>query len=657
MRLRTGRLFPTREGQTNLTGKIQTLLVALIVPATLGVLYVGVPMLTSGMPIVSDQAGRHVETARRMIRKYGVNEERLSDLLAQLADWGESPALDSDRINALLEGDRTILAPAEEHLKSLAKSGNVGAQRELESRFEAMGGQRDGSLTPQSSFGANVGQMAGVIRDAIRQRDQLIGENDKLLASAIAELEAAGNVSSGDATGRDFFATSRLKGAVQLVQATRSLRKAHLLRLRADEHREELVNLASQAAKLKIDTDLVNAGGVLRNVEQLRTQSLQLQKTIDDSEADLRQLTGTIGDLEARVAGFRDRARQARDTMDKLETDGVDMTDPNGSQVFADTYAAAASQYREAASNAHRLEHGTLTNARIDESMNFVTGQYQPADAGSDIKVQRGLIDYQHDRETTAVELEGLKAALVSVRESITQLQETADAHAATSANARKKLTDIQATASESFKTYETTIVEADKSLDDATRIARQAGQSLSASATTADQWTRDASDRIATASPEAMGRSAFKLQADDRWLAAQIRNESAQAELLVGRALVNKFELSREAGGLFAKVGDMLSLSPTDAGALAGRQSALREEATDALRKSVNSFERTSRELNKSWTIAAQLGGVHYLLSLVENTDHADTAILNYQAAVDGRESKPFVAPFAARLKYLRQK
>lgn len=640
-----------------MTGKIQTFLTVLIIPVVLGLLYVGVPMLTSGPSVVGTQAGRHVEAARRMIHEYGDNEERLADLLAQLAGWGESRTLDDQRINALLEADRTILAPAEERLKALAQSRNVGAQRELESRFESMGGTAHGPLIQPTSFGANVGQMANTIRQATQQRDQLIKENDKLLASAVDELDAAMNVSSGDASGRDYFPSSRLKGSIQLVQATRSLRNASLLQLRADEYREKLSEFATQVTKLKIETNLVQASGITQKIEDQRKQSLDIQKAIEDAEAELSELSGTIGDLEARVAGFRDRARQARDTMDKLESEGVDMTDPDGSTSFADAYSAAAAQYREAAANAHRLEHGTLGNAQIDDSMDFVTGEYQPADAGGNVTIERGLIDYRHDHETKSAELDGLKAMASAMEESIAQLRESADNYAARSADAQKHLTDVQAIASEVFGNYESTLAEADESLEQALRFARQAKQSLATAANSADQWTRDAADRLSTASPEDQARSAFKSRAEDSWLAAQIRNESAQAELLIGRILVNRFELSRTADDLLANVADDLSLSPNQSAALAERQTTTKEEATEALRSSVSSFERTARQLNRNWTVAAQLGGAHYLLSLVENPNHADTAILNYQAAIDGRESKPFAEPFANRLKHLRSK
>ncbi len=638
-----------------MTAKIQTLLAVLIVPVTIGVLFVAAPVLTSGRPVVDEQAGRHVETARRMARQYSENAERLADLLAQLDQMGESPEMGSERINTLVEADRTLFEPALQQLKAINSNVNLMAQRDAESKFESMGGVIQGPLAPTGNFPASTGQMASLIRESLQQRDQLIAENERLLTSAISELDQAMNVTSGSLSGRDLASVSRLKGAVQLVQAARDVRKANLLALQAEEARERLNDLANKAAHLATESNVLEASGIGAKIEEQRSASLELQESIEDTEAQARQLAGTISDLEARIAGFRDRATQARATMDRLEAEGVDMTNPNGADVFATAYAEAATQFREATSSAHRLERGTLENARIDDSMDYVLGKYEPADGG-EIVVERGLIDYRDDQEKLAVELEGLRSTLDATRAVIAEMQESADSLASRSANAQKRLTDLQAVAAEHMRAYESAILEADPSLQSAIRIARQAKQSITTASSAADQRMRDASDKLSLASPDAQTRSPFKTLSEDRWQGGHLRNEAAHAEFLIGRVMVERFMLSRDTADVLATLPEELTADFEKLVAHAEQRDTLRQEAIDALRSAVSSLERSARDLNRNWTIAAQLGGAHYLLSLVEDTRHRDTAILNYQAAVDGRESEPYAEPFVDRLKQLRR-
>jgi len=81
------------------------------------------------------------------------------------------------------------------------------------------------------------------------------------------------------------------------------------------------------------------------------------------------------------------------------------------------------------------------------------------------------------------------------------------------------------------------------------------------------------------------------------------------------------------------------------------------RTNAIESARRAVREFEKSSRDLNRNWTVAAQAAAAHDLLAWLESPAHRETAISNYEASIKGRESEPFAHPFVDRLNQLKSR
>jgi hypothetical protein len=644
----------TRKGVFAVTKTISVLIMAAVVPLVVGGMYVASPLFSSSRAKLAAETDERSEAVRRMLDKYAGNERLLADLLADLERLGVDVALDDARITAILEEDRSILEDAGEELRERTGGAEASRRRELEDRYKLAGGATDAAMVTPGGFGNNVSQMTRTIRQAVKSRSALLAENKKLLSQALGQIESALSESRGDASGRDHLNAQRMKGLVLLAQASEHRRQAERMRRVVHAQRETLVDAIVLVNRLVAEQELLEASGVHDRIDALNQDVDASREAVAAAETELKSLEATIADLVTRIDAYRDSARRARDEMDALEDAGVDLLDPSGFETFADAYARASSEYRKATSQAHRLERGTLEDARIDDSGDYVLGQYVPADAAGSIEPRRGLIDYRDDYELASADLAGLRETLASLERSVADLEVLAEHFETRTAEAAEQESEIRSQAPELYKPFAERAGAADESFGRAIAKAKSAAQAFRAASGVADTRVRDARDRLSEASQTAQENSAAKARSEDRWLGGQCKNEIGQARLLLGSLWTQRFQAAALDHDLVARAIEALDLPEVDAALFAQRRDEARESARTTLRAAVSDLERSGRELN-NWTVAAEVGGAHYLLSIVEGDVHVGTAIGNYENAVQGREDLPAAQPIVRRLAKLR--
>lgn len=632
------------------------LIAAGVVPLISGALYFAAPLLRSPEAMVNEEVDVHVEHARRLLMRFGENVDALARLLQQLEAGGVDVTLSSDRIDELLEQDRAIFEDADASLKAKARGPAALRRRQLEERYRAAGGSA-GNGAPPVGIGGNIAVMARRVREAVKNRDALLGENDKLLDQALAQINKALAVASGDAIGSSHPHANRLKGIILMARARARYQDAQRLRALADERGERLVDLAGDALHFEIEQQIVQTSDVQGRIEELEHDAGQFRSDVRSARSDIRRLDVQIRDMEAIVERLNEHAAVARAAMDRLADEGVNLLDPKGSETFAQQYSLLSEEYGRALTQAHQLEYGMLEGARIDDSGDYLRGRFVPVTPSTQITEKRGLVDFRHDREKAGTDLDGYVDAQAAVESSLDDLQLLAQTYAERVAIAIDETDRLRREGADVYDQMVDYADQADVTMEAVTGEIRGALAAFGAAAMTSGNRARDASDRIAGASQALQDRSPRKQRSEAKWLTGQIDNEVAQARFLLAVTLNQRYAAAGVDAARATKARELLGLTQADPAAFAERRDLAREEGIRAVRQGIAGFEKSSRLLNNSWTVAAQNGGAHYLLSILEDTDHLATAIENYAAAIDGRETEIFVRPFVLRLQQLRNR
>ncbi len=629
------------------------LLLSAVAPLVGLAAYWAVPMLASDSAVVFAEADTHIEQARRLFQQHRQNAEQLESLLSQLEHVGVDMAFDPERVDQLLE-DRSILEAASESFKKL-RVATAKRRRELDSRFLAAGGTEP-PAAPRG-FGNSLGQMRTAILSAVKQRDRLLKADGALLSEALTAVKAAMAVSKGDVTGAQHPRANRLKGMILGAQASASQRRAMRLRLQAEEPRRQIVASARRSRQSAVDRQVVETSGVRDQIETL-------QDALADARAVVATLTAKRAELDALIAGLTDRiaadrrtAQTARDAMERLADEGANLLDEQGAARFAESYQQHADIYRASLAEAHRLEAGTLTNARIDDSGDYLAGRFIPKTPGGAVSVQRGLNDYLDDRATVEIDLQRSTDMVTSVEANIAEFEAMEERFASAATAAKSRGEQARVDADKAYQSFVQYVDEADSALEKAAKKAGEAVRAFKAAVSVASTEAREAADRIAAASPAQQELSPFKLRSEDAWRAGQVNNEMAQAYYLLAEIRYDQFTAADEDSKVASIARSELDVSSADPEVFTVRAQEARQDGISAGRDAVRFLEKSSRPLNNNWTVAAQAGGAHYLLALLESPTHLQSAIDNYDEAIQGREDKPYTQTIVERLAQLRSR
>jgi hypothetical protein len=630
--------------------QLSAVLIAAVLVVCGGV-YIAVPALSSDQAAVDVEVREGVERARRLLAKVGDNEERLAVVLEALRAAGVED-LDDEKLTALVEEDRELLTEAHDRLQDILR--RRGAQRQtLEAQLAEAGGT---PLVPaERGFSPNVGQMIAAIREGLAARDRILAENAELLGEALAAVDAALAVERGDVSGRDDPIALNMQGVILYARGSAAHRRARPLRDRAYEPRSRMLASAADLALRAGEQKLVAASDIEAHIVQGREDLDRRNTALEELKTQADSLAEKVAGLEASLAEQRAIAEDARRALDAMVDRGPDQSDPEGFDKFAAQYGARSLIYREALRQAQILEFGTLANATIDQSDDFLTGEYTSAGGSKPIAPQPGLYHYRGESADLQARADNTAELLASLRVEVEAMQAAKAQLAQRAADATSRSAELQAEAADAYESMTDLLSRAEAAEEEAIADLGQAVRAFAAAANKMRSRQGDAGEEIADLSSEARERSAKELFSNVRWPVASNNARAADAHLRLAMVYYERYRDLTADGAILAQVADELAIEadPDDLGEQADQA---RQSGSEATEKAIDLLLKASRDLNQHYSVTAEIASAYYLQSLFGQPQFVSAAIENYQAAVEGREDDPAVRTYMERLGQLRR-
>ena len=611
-------------------------ILGILIVAGLGAAAVIVPRQQAPRLQAEGEIQVHLEKGRRLLAQY---DSHLSIESSYRAAFGEEAfGLDADRLDELVDDpDLDLTGLASDALRSYANRPEIKNMARADDEFlklrygEANWRQHKDPAPPSRVNGA-----AMIDRGNAEYEKGLAG-NARLLDRALSEVNVALAVSFGDYSARQHGAANRLAGVIHSEQGLAVSRRLRLLRGELADRRFAMKRRQSEIVKILQDQDLVAGSEIDARIADARSEAAKMAATVTEQEAIVARLQDKVEDLEQGVDAAMGRSAAARETMETLEDMGVDLSAPGGFAEFKRTYEQQAENYRQALTEAHVLQHGTLKNAMIDETGDYLRGRYIPVQQGRDIELQHGLEHYQHDLERSQVELEKMEEAAARLEESVENLRglkRNLEERAQLARDAAATRTTQLETDFEGFAELEERIAEAE---DEAIGLFEKAIQSF----TTAARGV-SADENLAQAGrPSDPQRQAYHyshLAGNQGWLKGQLAAQQADAELLIGIVLIGKYQNAK------ADVEDLGKSALAQDQVEAWRETIdeTKPAAVERVESAIDGLTNKAKKLigDGNWTVAAEIGAAYYLLSLLDVPLAAETAVEWYKLAVEGREA-----------------
>lgn len=578
----------------------------------------------------------HLEKARRLLAQYDTHISIESGYRAAFGE--EAFGLDSDRLDDLLDDpDLDLTGLASDALRSYADQPVIKSMARADDEFlklkygEANWRQHKSPPPPSRVSGA------GMIDRGNAEYEKGLAGNARLLDRALSEVNAALAVTFGDYSARQHGAANRLAGVIHSEQGLAVSRRLRLLCGELAQRRFAMKRRQSEILEILQDRDLVAGSEIDARIADARSEQVKMSDTVTEQQATVARLQDQVEDLEQGVDAAMGRSAAAREAMETLEDMGVDLSVPGGFAEFKRTYEQQAENYRQALTEAHVLQHGTLKNAMIDATGDYLRGRYIPAQQGRDIELQHGLEHYQHDLERAQAELEKMEEAAAYLEESVENLRglkRNLEERAQLARDAAATRTTQLEADFEGFAELEERIAEAE---DEAISLFEEAIQSF----TTAVRGVSADENLARAGQPSDPQRRPYHysyLAGDQGWLKGQLAAQQADAELLIGGVLIGRYQDAKA---------DVADLGKND----------LAQDQVDAWRETIDKTKTAAVErvesaidglTNKAkdqigdgnWTVAAEIGAAYYLLSLLDVPLAAETAVEWYKLAVEDREA-----------------
>jgi len=582
------------------------------------------PRLQDAQLSVDVEASRGVEKARRLLSRFNANLERIAQVLEVLRE--QKIDIDLAEVEGRLESDE-FLAVYQDELDV--------ATRE----FATVSGERP------------HGEPSSQIREGIRTRRKLIEENDRLLADALNAVNAALSVSRGSADASSHRGANRLKGWILFFQGESAARRAARARAGAVPVRGRIAALAARVEGLRPQTSFVADIAIDERIAELTAELEKQTAAVDAVRGELSAVDERIAELERELASAKASAASARAAMEQLKADGIDFADSEGFQNFAASYEASAAQYRSALSRIHAIERGTMPEAKIDDSGDYINGRYLQNGSPENLTTVSGLAHYRAERERLAAAVKTADDSVSESRGDLDRLRESRDVHRRRESEASQAVADAQAQAQTAYDQLRRINAEAFAAEEEAIRRYAEAANTFGAAERAAGEWVRDAAEKTRALSPEAEALSAFTPQADDGWIGGHITTERAAAEAGQAWTYYQRFAARSRDADLLSASAQVLALGGADAEAERTAADEAREQGIEAVGKALDRLERAHDALGRNWAVTAQYAGTAYLLVLFGEQGRLNDVIANYRNAISGREEETCVLPFRDRL------
>ena len=476
------------------------------------------------------------------------------------------------------------------------------------------------------------GNIAGDISNATKGMDQLVAANNKVLGEALTIVDEALRVSVGEASARDHAEANRLKGIILYHQGQAKQMEATAVRRGALRQRHALSALAGELPVLTATSGMVAQSGIDEQIESLQTRAGEVEDLIAADRSRLAELESTIQRLTGELEAAQAQADAARAKMDELRAQGVDLTDPNGAEVFDELYTASDVTYRNALRRVRELKFST--RAEGDSA-------------------QHGLAHFEDQRDVVAAQMDSRQKALDDLRSDIARLDGIKAVYVAAEGNAKDRLEKIRGEAQTAHEAL-TAVADAAQALEEeAIGLYGKSLSAIKAANRGATSWVQEGGRAAQNLNQEARGRSAYNARSQDGWLPAYIKAQEADVHLAIAWIHTERYRAGLQDAQVLAGVQESLGLGEVDREAIEAVAGQAQEDGVEAVRSAMASLDAAHRGTGKQWTIVAQQAGTVYLMNLL-GYDYKNDAINAYRNAVNGRDDKTVAQPFVARLNQL---
>lgn len=609
-------------------------------PVLAGVLAVGLtavawfflPVTQSGPKRVEAEAYAHIERARRLLDRYNANLTYRSLVLDQLRD--SEVAVDAK--------------DASENSEEIGDDYQA-AHQALWAAFEPRDWE-DGVGRPAR---ATYGNLAGQMRDGAAARSELVKENSALLDDAMKEIDAALQVQAGGATGEGNAEAQRLKAVVLYHRGLSEQVAARVKRDDMVQYISELDALANEATQLKALRGILPDSRIDEQIAKTRADLTQAEARVAESKARLAKLSATIEGLETKLASAQSQYKAARVEIDRLKAAGVDFSDPQGANKFAQNLEDQFNVYRTKLREAQEIQAGSLPNAEIDVTGDYLKGRYLEGESKT-LTVEPGLSHYRVEHASLAAKIAHEQAGVDAIRSDLARLELGRRPYEAQEALAAQRLPEIEKAATEAYADLSRVDSEASAIEEKGLKYLDQSIAASQQAATLAETWVAAGREQTENLSPEAKERSAGNSRSNDAWLGGFINAQIADARTVKAWIQFDRLNAAKRMASALERLTNQLPLREVDLASLQTKMQSAEQASIKEIESAMAILEKAHKAADRHWTFTAQGAGITYLMVLLGRDDYLADTIEAYRAAIKGRESEAVSQRFADRLKLL---
>lgn len=607
-------------------------LVAVLAVGLTGAAWVFLPSTQSGPRRVESQVAAHVERARRLLDRYNaqlayraliVNQLRDAQIPVDAKDAGELAEKVGDEYQTIHTAMWTDLKP---------RDWNSGVGREVKPSY---------------------GNLAGQIRDGLTARAKLAKENAGLIEEALKEVEEGLQIQAGGAAGAEVPEALRLKGLALFHRGVGEQMSARVKRDELQPLLGELDDLAKEAQQLKAMQGVLAGSKIDEQIQVSGEELGRAQERVAKSKEELGKLDATIRDLEKKIALTQARSKAARAEMDRLRAAGVDFSDPQGADTFANKLNEQDVVYRAALRETQELEVGSLPKAQIDITGDFLKGKYLE-NGERNLTAQPGLRHFQAERAALAAKMDLEQAGVNDIQSDLARLEAGRKPYEDLQAAVAKRLPEIQQEAGKVYDEISRIESEAEASEERGLKALDQSATALQQAAGLIDKWTAEGRESVANLSPEAKDRVAGNSRADDAWISGFITAQVADARMAKAWTFYDRFNAAARIAQVMERVTNQVALREVDISAEQAKSDQAKEAAEKEVELAMGALEKAHKNTDRNWTLTAQGAGVTYLMVLLGHEDYLADTIEAYRNAVKGRETDRAAEAFVNRLRLL---
>lgn len=583
-----------------------------------------------------------LERARRLLAQYDsyltdteLRREVFEDVQDPLADVDINELLSDPQVN-VEELTNTELA---EYGKLPAISSMKSAEQDLLALVPAAGAPYSPATRLRGS---------SMVQQGHREYEQQVTRNSQILQQAEAAVKEALAIVP------DHGAANRLLGMIHYQRGLADTRRLALLRAELGAQRFALARTLELIALVGLDREIVAQSEIDQRITTAQQEAREAGEQASAQESVVAELESRVAELRERLTDAVGRSEAAREAMEALQDEGVDLSNPSGFEDFRSAYEQQANNYRIAVIEAHVYHYGTLANAAIDYTGDYIHGQYEPIIESQGIEFDRGLVHYEQDLDSAKAQLEKMKQTqqrLADNVESLRNLRELLQQRADQASAAVTELREQALAQFNDFKSVESGVAQASS---DAQKLFESASKIFARAETGVSSEERLAQQERPS-NPQRQSYHYSEVAGNQNWLKGQIEAEQADCELRMGLIDLGRYQEASANLSSLQGLSDLVDVSEDRA----NWESTVQEASQQALEHSQQALalfrDRAKNHIGEgNWVIAAQIGCAWYIQAQLGVELAAEKALEWYKAAVDTREDKAFALDHVAMKEYI---